>query len=73
MPGEHNEPTTIFDAKFKPNPACARDVLAFVLTPIDVVGPLDPDEFEGVAELFYEAKEQAVDEWLRLNKRVRSR
>lgn len=60
---------TVYDSGFKPNLASARDVLAFLLTPVEVVGPLAPDEYEPVCNMFNEAKRQAFVEWQRLNKR----
>lgn len=60
---------TIYENAFRPNPASARDVLAFVLTPVTAVtGVLDPEDFEAASIMLYEAKEEAVQQWLRLNK-----
>lgn len=59
---------TVYDSGFRPNLSSARDVLAFLLTPIEVVGPIAPDEFEPVYEMFNEAKRQAFLRWQQLNK-----
>lgn len=60
---------TIYESNLRPNPACARDVLAFVLTPVTAVtGVLDPEDFEAASEMLYEAKQEAVQQWIRLNK-----
>ncbi len=67
MSGELHE--TVYDAGFKPDPANARDVLAFILTPVEVVGPLEPHEVEPVTAMFNQAKAHAAREWARLNRR----
>jgi len=62
-------PEVIYDSGFRPNLASARDVLAFMLVPVDVFGPIAPDEYEEVLLMLNEAKRQAFDEWRSLNKR----
>ena len=43
---------TVFASGFTPDPACALDVLAFVLCPPEVFAPTgDPEEIAAVAEL----------------------
>jgi hypothetical protein len=66
MSGELHE--TVYDSGYRPNLRSARDVLAFLLTPIEVVGPIGVDDYEPICEMFNEAKRQAFVEWRRLNK-----
>jgi len=67
MSGELHE--TVYDSGFKPDLSSAHAVLAFMLTPVEVVGPLEPHEVEPVTEMFNAAKRTAFYEWQRLNKR----
>jgi hypothetical protein len=55
---------TLFASGFTPDPASARDVLAFVLCPPEVFAPSgDPEEVAAVAELIEPAKIEAVRRW----------
>ncbi|HUQ01527.1 MAG TPA: hypothetical protein VM261_03480 [Kofleriaceae bacterium] len=55
---------TLFASGFTPDPANARDVLAFVLCPPEVFAPSgDPEEIAAVAELIEPAKIEAVRRW----------
>lgn len=55
---------TLFASGFTPDPASAKDVLAFVLCPPEVFAPSgDPDEIAAVAELIEPAKIEAVRRW----------
>ena len=55
---------TLFASGFTPDPASAKDVLAFVLCPPEVFAPSgDPDEVAAVAELIEPAKIEAVRRW----------
>ncbi len=55
---------TLFASGFTPDPASAKDVLAFVLCPPEVFAPSgDPDEIAAVAELIEPAKLEAVRRW----------
>ena len=53
---------TMFSSSFQPNPSSARDVLAFVLTPVGAFAS-DPDELEAVAMLLGAAKSEAIQRW----------
>lgn len=55
---------TLFASGFTPDPASAKDVLAFVLCPPEVFAPSgDPEEVAAVAELIEPAKLEAVRRW----------
>ncbi|KAB2893753.1 MAG: hypothetical protein F9K40_16980 [Kofleriaceae bacterium] len=55
---------TLFASGFTPDPASAKDVLAFVLCPPEVFAPTgDPEEIAAVAELIEPAKIEAVRRW----------
>ena len=55
---------TVYSSAYSPDPRSARDVLAFVLTPIEAFAPAgDPDELEAVAALLGSAKLEAVKRW----------
>ena len=55
---------TLYSSTYTPDPRSARDVLAFVLTPIEAFAHADdPDELEAVAELLGSAKAEAVKRW----------
>ena len=56
---------TLFSSTYQPDPASARDVLAFVLTPIEAFAH-DPDELEAVSEILGSAKAEAVKRWFSL-------
>ena len=63
---------TLYSSSFQPDPRSARDVLAFVLTPIEAFAS-DPEEFEAVAELLDSAKAEAIKRWYSLrNETVQS-
>ena len=58
------EPETVYSSGFTPNPGNARDVLAFVLCPVEAFAPTgEPDELEAVAILLGNAKAEAVRRW----------
>ena len=58
---------TLYSSTYQPDPGSARDVLAFVLTPVAAFAqPGDPDELEAVAELLGEAKAEAIQRWFDL-------
>ncbi len=55
---------TLYSSSYQPDPKSARDVLAFVLTPLAAFAQVDdPDELEAVAELLGSAKEEAIKRW----------
>ncbi len=55
---------TLYSSTYQPDPKSARDVLAFVLTPLAAFAQVDdPDELEAVAELLGSAKEEAIKRW----------
>jgi hypothetical protein len=58
------EPETVFSSSFAPDPASARDVLAFVLAPAEAFTSGEgADELEAVIELLDTAKAEAVRRW----------
>ena len=58
---------TLYSSSYQPDPRSARDVLAFVLTPIAAFAQVDdPDELEAVTELLGSAKEEAIQRWFSL-------
>jgi hypothetical protein len=58
---------TLYSSSYQPDPKSARDVLAFVLTPIAAFAQVDdPDEMEAVAEILGEAKNEAIQRWFTL-------
>ena len=58
---------TLYSSSYQPDPRSARDVLAFVLTPIEAFAHVDdPEELEAVTELLGSAKQEAVDRWFSL-------
>ncbi|NVB77725.1 MAG: hypothetical protein HOV81_04960 [Kofleriaceae bacterium] len=58
---------TLFSSSYQPDPKSARDVLAFVLTPVQAFAHVDdPDELEAVTELLGSAKEEAIQRWFSL-------
>jgi hypothetical protein len=58
---------TLYSSSYLPDPKSARDVLAFVLTPVEAFAHVDdPDEMEAVTELLGEAKEEAIKRWFSL-------
>jgi hypothetical protein len=61
---------TMFSSSFQPNPRCARDVLAFVLTPVAAFAS-DPDEIEAVSVLLGAAKDEAIARWQSLRTQAR--
>jgi hypothetical protein len=63
---------TLYSSSFQPDPRSARDVLAFVLTPVEAFAS-DPEELEAVAELLDSAKAEAIKRWYSLrNETVQS-
>jgi len=58
---------TLYSSSYQPDPRSARDVLAFVLTPIEAFAHVDdPEELEAVSELLGSAKQEAVKRWFSL-------
>lgn len=58
---------TLYSSTYQPDPRSARDVLAFVLTPVEAFAHVDdPDELQAVSELLGEAKQEAVKRWFTL-------
>lgn len=58
---------TLYSSSYQPDPKSARDVLAFVLTPVEAFAHVDdPEEMEAVTELLGEAKEEAIKRWFSL-------
>lgn len=58
---------TLYSSSYQPDPRSARDVLAFVLTPVEAFAHADdPEELEAVTELLGSAKEEAVKRWFSL-------
>jgi hypothetical protein len=58
---------TLYSSSYQPDPRNARDVLAFVLTPVEAFArPDDPEELEAVTELLGSAKQEAVKRWFSL-------
>jgi hypothetical protein len=58
---------TLFSSTYQPDPASARDVLAFVLTPIEAFAHVDdPAELEAVSEILGSAKDEAIKRWFSL-------
>lgn len=58
---------TLYSSTYQPDPKSARDVLAFVLTPVAAFAHADnPDELEAVTELLGEAKVEAIKRWFSL-------
>jgi hypothetical protein len=54
----------LYQSTLTPNPRSARDVLAFVLCPLEVFAPAgDADELAAVEELINPAKIAAVRRW----------
>ena len=62
---------TLFESNFRPDPANALDVLAFVLTKPEafMVDKSDPEELEAIRYLLAGAKAEAISRWVQLNKR----
>ena len=63
---------TVYSSTYAPDPESARDVLAFVLTPVEAFVPGgDADEREAVAALLGSAKLEAVKRWYDLHQVAR--
>jgi hypothetical protein len=63
---------TVYSSAYSPDPHSARDVLAFVLTPVAAFAPGgDPDELEAVEALLGSAKLEAVKRWYDLTQVAR--
>ena len=59
---------TIYSSNHTPDPRSARDVLAFMLTPVEAFAtPNTEEEFAAVGELLEAAKEQALRRWYGLH------
>ncbi|MEZ4367407.1 MAG: hypothetical protein R2939_14200 [Kofleriaceae bacterium] len=55
---------TVYSSSFQPDPRSARDVLAFMLTPVEAFAvPGDDEEFEAVSEMLEGAKMEALTRW----------
>ena len=62
-----NEPECVYSSGYSPDPASARDVLAFVLTPVEALAPAsDEDDIEAVEEMLDSAKLEAIKRWFDL-------
>ena len=58
---------TLYSSSYQPDPKSARDVLAFVLTPVAAFAQVDdPEELEAVTELLGSAKQEAIKRWFSL-------
>jgi len=58
------EPETVYSSAMAPNPSSAKDVLAFILTPVEAFAPAgDDEELAAVAELLGSAKAEAIRRW----------
>lgn len=58
---------TLYSSSYQPDPGSARDVLAFVLTPVEAFAQADdPEELKAVEELLGEAKAEAIKRWFSL-------
>ncbi len=58
---------TLYSSSYQPDPRSARDVLAFVLTPVEAFAHVDdPEELAAVTELLGEAKNEAIKRWFSL-------
>jgi hypothetical protein len=56
--------TPVYSSGFTPDPFDARDVLAFILCPLEAFAPrADAVEREAVAEMIGPAKEEALRRW----------
>lgn len=65
---------TLYSSTYQPDPKSARDVLAFVLTPIEAFAQADdPEEMEAVAEMLGSAKEEAIKRWFTLRAEAKMR
>jgi len=63
---------TLYSSSYQPDPKSARDVLAFVLTPVEAFAHVDdPEELKAVTELLGEAKEEAIKRWFTLRDEAR--
>ena len=63
---------TLYSSSYQPDPKSARDVLAFVLTPVEAFAHVDdPEELEAVTELLGEAKNEAIQRWFSLQDQPR--
>ena len=59
---------TVYSSAYSPDPRSARDVLAFVLTPVEAFVPTgNAEELEAVAALLGSAKVEAVKRWYDLS------
>ena len=62
---------TLYTSSYAPDPKSARDVLAFVLTPIEAFATADdPEEIAAVAEILGTAKQEAIERWFALRRQV---
>lgn len=62
---------TLYSSSFQPDPRSARDVLAFVLTPVEAFASGEnEDELEAVAELLDSAKAEAIKRWYSLRSEI---
>ena len=59
---------TVYSSGYSPDPRSARDVLAFMLTPVEAFATAaDEEEFEAVTELLDTAKMEALKRWYGLH------
>ena len=59
---------TVYDSGFRPSFDSARDVLAFMLTPVDIIGPMTVEERADCLVMLNAAKAEAFAEWQRRQK-----
>lgn len=57
------EPETVYSSKYEPDVTSARDVLAFVLTPVAAFCPDDDAARDEIAAMLTKAKAHAVTTW----------
>ena len=63
------EPEEIYVSPYRPDPASALDVLAFVLTPVEAFVAGNAEERWGAANVLYAAKCEAIERWQSLQPR----
>jgi hypothetical protein len=64
------DPGVVYESPFRPDPASARDVLAFVLTPATAFRAEDAEDGAMADEIMMHAKQEAVDRWLVLYRKA---
>lgn len=61
----------VFESSYKPDPACAREVLAFVLTPVSAFARRGSADRAAVTIILREAKEDAIKRWRSMQRKAR--